>query len=168
MGIRFSYSVCVQSRETATTPCRRGVALFGCLVLFVGTVGMLCWNIGFARYAITGMFWQRTSGTVVDARTTSTPTILFEGRDGAGHRFTEDYILLCGGSRSFCFIRDFDPGETVPVVYDPGAPRAAFVDDWALSAGVISWFGEAAAALFFAGMMALLVGRKPLDISVEG
>ena len=147
MPVRFSYRIRVQSRETATTPGRRQLALLGCLVLFAACVVLLCVNIGFGRYAITGMFWTRTSGTVIASQTTWKPTIEFMAADGATHRFTEDYFLLCGGLRSFCYVRNFDPGETVPVVYDPAAPRAAFVDDWALRAGVLTWLGEAAGAL---------------------
>ena len=167
MGIRFRYNVRVQSRETAAPPGQRGLRVLGGAVLFLGCVALVCWNIGFGRYAVTGLFWAVSSGTVISDRMTSDPTIEFTARDGATYRFSEDYWFVCG-RRSFCFVRDFDPGEEVPVVYDPSAPRAAFVDDWALRAGVISWFLELAGALYFAVLLTLLVTRKPLDITIEG
>jgi hypothetical protein len=124
-------------------------------------------NRGFADYALTGWFWNQTGGTVMDAASTSTPTIEFTTPDGATHEFREDYIILCQGKRSFCFIRDFDPGQQVPVVYNPGSPKMAYVHDWALSSTVITVFLETAAELFFVLMMVVMVRRRPIRAAVR-
>jgi hypothetical protein len=152
----------VQSR----TPRRRGAALLGGGALIAGLVFLLCINIGFARYAVSGFLWIRADGTVLTSCRTSDPTIQFLARNGAAHQFKEDYVILCGGRRSLCFIRDFNPHQVVPVVYDPGNPDRAFVSDWALTAGVITWVGEAVAGLLLALMMFVSLVRKPLNIRI--
>jgi hypothetical protein len=53
----------------------------------------------------------------------------------------------------------------VPVVYDPVAPQRAFVHDWALFAGVITWFLAAGTGLLFALMFAVAFAKKPLNVS---
>lgn len=146
---------------------QRGLALFGGALLLCGVLFLLYVNFGFARYALTGFLWMRTDGTVLSPSRTSTPTIQFTSGDGAAHVFTEDYVILCGGRRTFCFIRDFNPGQLVPVVYDPGAPQRAFVHDWALFSSTITWFLEAGAALLLALMLAVALAKKPLAISVQ-
>ena len=81
----------------------------------------------------------------MDATVASTPTIQFSTPDGVAHSFSEDYSSVCGGFRSFCSVREFAPGEAVPVVYNPRAPQTAFVHDWAL-------FVTVAKIFFWAGM----------------
>ncbi|MGA7857565.1 MAG: DUF3592 domain-containing protein, partial [Terracidiphilus sp.] len=134
-----------QAGIESRAPNRPTGAALGGVVLVVCAISFLWYNIGFARYALTGFLWERTSGIVQDASRTSTPTIQFSTSDGVSHQFKEDYILLCGGRSTFCWIRDFNPGEVVPVVYDPGSPQTAFVYDWALFSGVISWILMASA-----------------------
>jgi hypothetical protein len=167
MPSRFKVNVRIRSRALTVIPRRRGLALFGGAILTAGTILLLYANLDFGRYAVTGLFWSEAQGTVTNTRTTSTPTIQFLTRDGVPYAFEEDYILLCGGRGSFCFVRSFDPGEVVPVVYDPGTPARAFVHDWALFAGVITWFAEAGAGLFFAGLCALAFVNKPLEMSLR-
>lgn len=152
--------------ESRTTNRRTGAALGG-VVLVVCAISFLWYNIGFARYALTGFLWERTSGIVQDASRTSTPTIQFSSRDGVAQLFKEDYILLCGGRSTFCWIRDFNPGEVVPVVYDPGSPQTAFVYDWALFSGVISWILMACAGIFFGLITVLVFTKKPLNLSIQ-
>lgn len=146
---------------------RRGVTIFAGAILIIGGAILLWINRGFADYALTGSFWNQTDGTVMDAARTSTPTIEFTTPDGATHEFREDYIILCQGKRSFCFIRDFDPGQQVPVVYNPGSPEMAYVHDWALISIVIAVFLETAAELFFMLMMVVMVRRRPIRATVR-
>jgi hypothetical protein len=141
----------------APPPSRQGKALLAIAALLAAALFLVWMNRGFADYALRGWRWSETEGTVTDASTTSAPTIAFSTPDGAKHAFREDYIILCGSRRSFCFMRNFDPGQQVPVVYDPHAPQAAFVHDWALKSGVITWFLEAGAAILLALMMLALV-----------
>ena len=145
---------------------RRGPTLLGGAVLLAGTLVLLWINLGFARYALTGFFWAETGGTVLNACSSSSPTIQFTTPDGAAHTFSEDYILLCG-RRSLCFVRDFSPGQAVPVVYDPSAPQYAYIHDWALTSNVILWFFEAALALLFAALLAFALRRRPLNLSIR-
>ncbi len=159
----FNADIAVESRASN----RRGAALLGGWLLIAGVIFLLAVNVGFARYALTGFLWIRTDGTVLSRNGTSTPTIQFATRDSINHQFKEDHILLCGGRRSICFIRRFSHGQVVPVVYDPGAPKRAFVYDWALFASVITWFTEAGAGLLLTLMMALLLAKKPLDVSIQ-
>lgn len=178
MGFSFNTSVKVQTRQKdadgldselgldsyPSRPRRNGLALFGGVVLVVGTLVMLWMNIGFARYAFTGLFWNETSGTVLSARNPSKPLVAFVAADGNSHTFSEDYIILCG-HRSLCMMRDFKPGESVPVVYDPMAEQYAYIHDWALTSNVLTWFLQAAVALFFGALIALAFRRKPLNLS---
>ena len=167
MPDRFEIGIGIKSRILEKSSKRPGRALFAGALLMAGVILLLCTNISFARYAFTGFFWIRTDGTVTNPATTSKPTIQFATRNGAPHLFQEDYILLCGGRSSFCFVRNFSQGQIVPVVYDPAAPQRAFVYDWALFAGVITWFLEAGMGLVLALMLALLVAKKPLNISIR-
>lgn len=139
-------------------------ALLGCAVLLVGMVFLLYAHIGFASYAFTGVFWASTGGTVTTPDTTSAPTVQFATPDGAVHRFSEDYVLLCGGRGSFCMTRDFSHGETVPVVYDPAVPDRAFIHDWALLSNAVTWFLELGCELLLALMLAVAVTRRPLNL----
>jgi Protein of unknown function (DUF3592) len=156
-----------QAGIESRAPNRRAGAVLGGVLLVAGAILFLWLNIGFARFALTGFLWERTSGIVQDASRTSIPTIQFVTSDGVSHLFKEDYILLCGGRSSMCLIRDFDPGQVVPVVYDPSSPQTAFVHDWALFAGVISWLLVACAGLFFALMTFLACTKKPLNLSIQ-
>jgi hypothetical protein len=144
----------------------RGTRLLAGAVLLAAALFLLVTNIDFARFAVTGFFWVRANGTVLSAQRTSIPSIQFATPDGAAHLFTENYLRLCG-RRSFCYRRDFTPGESVPVVYDPAAPARAFVWDWALFANVLSWFFEAALALILALMCLVLLRARPLAVSIE-
>jgi hypothetical protein len=146
---------------------RRSGAILDCALLLAGAIFLVWVNIGFGLYALTGLLWVRTQETVMDSHKTSTPTIQFATRDGAVHLFNENYIILCEGRLSFCFIRDFAPGQVVPVVYDPAAPERAFVHDWALYSGVITWFLEAGAGLALAPIFAAQLRRRPLSFSVR-
>lgn len=163
MPLRLEFKTRVERRVAIGAPKSRGLVLLGGAALIAAAVGLLWANIDFARYAVTGFLWRGAEGTVVSPLRTSSPMIRFAGHDGASHSFTEDYTLACG-RRSLCFPRHFDPGENVPVVYDPGAPGRAFVDDWALFAGVIQWFAEAAAGLVLALIFAAALFNKPFAI----
>lgn len=168
MPSHFNVEVRVEQRVTKGSAQRRGLALFGGALLVVGVIVMLWANIGFARYAFTGFLWSRADGTVVTTHRTSSPTIQFFTPDGRSHSFTEDYVLLCGGSRTFCFIRNFDQGQIVPLVYDSGAPGQAFIYDWALFASTITWFIEAALALGLMLMLGLVFVNKPILMRIRG
>jgi len=156
-----------QAGIESRAPRRRNAAMLGGILFVAGAILFLWLNIGFARFALAGFLWERTNGIVQDASRTSIPAIQFATSDGVSHSFKEDYILLCGGRSSMCWIRDFDPGQVVPVVYDPGYPQRAFVHDWALFAGVITWLLVACAGLFFALMTAVAFMKKPLKFSVQ-
>jgi len=169
MPIRFNAELKVEARDGVSqrTPNRRGVALLCGTVLVACAILYLAIEIGFARYALTGFLWAETEGTVLDASRTSTPSIQFSTSDGVPHVFREDYILLCGGRSSFCLIRNFNPGQVVPVVYDPGAPQNAFVHDWALFANVISWILVAGAGLMIILLTGVVFMKKPATISIR-
>lgn len=118
---------------------------------------LFLWHqMDFAIYAASGFSWIHTNGTVTSSRTTKRPTIQFTTRDGSPIAFTEDYTQMCG-TRSFCFRRSFDPGQGVPVVYDPGTPTRAYVYDWALFSNTITWFVMAGILLLF---VLLLIGVR--------
>lgn len=114
-------------------------------------------------YAVSGFSWVHANGTVTNSRTTDVPAIQFTARDGSPITFKEDYYLMC--HRSFCLQRDFDPGEVVPVVYDPDTPTRAYVYDWALFVNAIEWFVVAGIFLLF---VSLIVGiRLPTNFSIR-
>ena len=161
------FQVATQAEAELQTSGQRIWALLGGTLLLCGVLYLLYANFVFARYALTGFLWVRTDGTVLSPRRSSTPVIEFATSDGASHLFTEDYVILCGGRRTFCLIRDFNPGQMVPVVYDPAAPQRAFVHDWALISGVITWILEVGGALLLALMLAVTLVKKPLRISVQ-
>ncbi len=123
---RMPFRVGARIAVSQQQPRGRGVAVLACLTLLAGTVFLLWIGRGFADYALTGWFWNRSEGVVLGGDTSSSPLVEFSTPDGATHTFTEDYILLCAGRRSFCLIRDFKIGEAVPVVYDPSHPRIAY------------------------------------------
>lgn len=160
MPVRIQINVRSEGPAGGSLSPRRVFALLGGMVLVVGLCILLGVNIRFAEYALTGFSWDEADGRVVSSHTTSTPRIQFVSRDGASHVFDENYIQMCAGRRSFCFIRNFTPGQSVPVVYDPTVPERAFVHDWALSANVINWFAEAGAGLIFATMIGLVVAKS--------
>lgn len=167
MPARFNFSLRVQQQASQGTPRRRSTAVAGCALLIAALIFLLWLRFDFARYAVTGFLWHQTEGTVINPRITSEPTIQFASRDGATHTFTEDYYLLCGRRSSICFIRDFSPGQIVPIVYNPSDPQTAFVDDWALSANVITWFTEAGALIVLAMITTVLLRNTPLQISFQ-
>lgn len=149
--------VSVRLRTTRTIAPRRGPLLFIATIFFgVGIPIFLWYNISFAVYGVSGLSWIHTNGTVTSSRTTEVPAIQFTARDGSPTAFTEDYIVMCG-SHSFCFRRSFDPGQVVPVVYDPGTPTRAYVYDWALFSNTITWFLMAGFWLLF---LLLFVGVR--------
>lgn len=163
----FSFNVNTRVRSQETEPPRpRGVRLLAGAVLLAAIVALLWMNFDFARYALTGFLWKQVDGTVLSARSTSTPDIRFTAPDGTSHTFHEDYIRMCG-RRSLCFIRDLDPGQVVPVVYDPATPQRAYVRDWALTSNCILWFFELSVGLLSGLMFAVAVRRKPLEVSVR-
>jgi hypothetical protein len=165
MPSQFKINIRVKSRlTTRSTTKRRGPVLLAGTLLLAGGAFLLWQNIGFGIYALTGFFWIRTDGTITNPRTTSTPSIRFTAHDGAPILFKEDYILLCGGHRSLCLVRDFNPGQVVSVVYDPVQPNRAYVYDWALFAGVITWFLVAGAGLLLALMMSLPFIKAPVNL----
>jgi hypothetical protein len=163
MPANFNLKINARDREAPAS--RSPIAVWGSFLLLAGSVLLVSININFGRYGLTWFLWNRADGTVTSPARTSKPTIRFATRDGVSQSFTENYVLLCGASRDFCAIRDFDPGQAVPVVYDPGAPERAFVYDWALFSGVISWFLELGCAFLFALIFAVMIARKPLSIS---
>ena len=167
MPSRFNFSVKIQQQASQATPKRRSTAVAGCVLLIAGLICLLWLRFDFARYAVTGFLWHQTEGTVINPRITSAPTIQFASREGATHTFTEDYYLLCGRRSSICFIRDFSPGQIVPVVYNPCAPQIAFVDDWALTANVITWFTEAGAVIVLAMIATVLLSNTPPRMSFQ-
>jgi Protein of unknown function (DUF3592) len=153
----------------------RRVAFLGGTILLIGLIWLLWMQRGFAEYALTGIFWEKAQGTVINlthastskSGTTSRPIIEFATPDGRRYAFTEDYVRLCGHRRSFCFIRSFDPGEQVPVVYNPREPMQAYIHDWALSATVLTVFLEGGAALLLVLMMVVLARRRPIEAEVR-
>lgn len=98
---------------------------------------------------------------------TSRPIVEFSTPGGARYAFTEDYVRLCRGRRSFCFVPSFEPGEQVPVVYNPRDPARAYIHDWVLLATVLTVFLEAGAALLLALMMVVLVRRRPIEATIR-
>jgi hypothetical protein len=144
---------------------RRGWGLFGAVCLLAACVFLVWLNFSFARYAFTGFSWFETDGTVVSRSRTSSPTIRFSAHDGTNYSFSEDYYLIC--HRSICFVRYLQPGQVVPIVYDPSVPQRAFVHDWALIAGVLNWFFEAAIGVLMALVTLLLLGGKPIRFSIR-
>jgi hypothetical protein len=164
MPFSFNARTTVRSVEPARSN-RRGWALLGGICLLAACVFLLWLNFSFARYAVTGFRWVETDGTVVTRHRTSAPTIHFSARDGASYNFSEDYYLIC--RRSLCFVRNFQPGQVVPVIYDPSVPERAFVHDWALSVGVFNWFAAAVIGAFFALGIFLLLTKKPINFSVR-
>lgn len=91
MPIRFNSNVRVETRLgiAQRTPNRRGVALFSGALLFVGAIAGLAFNIGFARYALTGFLWDQTEGTVLNTTRTDRPSIQFSTSDGVPHVFRD-------------------------------------------------------------------------------
>lgn len=167
MPVRITNRIQVRSQSTGSTSLRPKAIL--CAVILLAGVAFLLWlNRGFALYGLTGLFWQQAEGTVIQAEpNNSKPTIQFSTPDGGLYSFSEDYILLCGGRRTFCAIRDFITGQQVPVVYDPRQPSLAFVHDWALTATVITVFIEAGIGLLFLLMLAVLLMNKPIGVSLS-
>jgi hypothetical protein len=141
-------------------------AFFTYAILFGVTACLLWMNRGFADYAITGLFWSETAGTVVHAEPPSQPVIQFTTPDGASHQFTEDYASLCSGRHSLCMIRYFTPGERETVVYKPSRPDRAFVHDWALHSMAMRVFLEAGFGFL---LLLMLVGpflKKPIRAEI--
>ncbi|HTX75479.1 MAG TPA: DUF3592 domain-containing protein [Terracidiphilus sp.] len=167
MSITFRTSFKVETRQTPLAPRSPGVRLMAGIVLLAMAATLLWLDRGFADYTVTGLFWDQAQGTVVDARNNAVPTIEFSTPDGATHGFKEDYILLCGGSRRFCVIRDFTLGEQVPVVYKPRDPSRAYVHDWALYASVLGFFVDLVATLLLLLLLFLAVRRKPIEASIQ-
>ncbi len=129
----------LRSRTTRTIALRRGPLFYIAAIFFGVGIPLFLWSqIGFAMYAASGFWWIHTNGTVTSSRTTHVPTIQFSTRDGSPIAFKEDYYLMC--HRDPCFVRDLDPGQVVPVVYDPDTPTRAYVYDWALFSNTITWF----------------------------
>lgn len=162
MPVRFSTRIAVRSQSQN----RSATRILAGLLLIAGALLVLWINRGFALYAVTGLFWSQTEGKVVDTRTTSKPTVQFTTADGTTESFKEDYILLCGGRSSFCFIRNFAPGERVPVVFDPRAPQNAYIHDWALTSSVLTWFLVAGAMVLFLVITAVALVRRPFSATV--
>jgi hypothetical protein len=168
MAPGFRASVSLRSRsKTAWGTRSRGAVLLGGTLLVAAAILYLSVQVSFAKYAFTGLWWIHTEGTVTNSATTSVPTIRFTARDGSAVLFKEDYILLCGGGRSFCWIRDFTPGQVVPVVYDPAEPTRAYVHDWALFANVLGWFAVAGIGLILALIMFLPSIKTPVEFSIR-
>lgn len=140
---------------------RLGTALFMALLL-----GYLWFNFDFARYAVTGVFWKQTAGTVTSPGTTFEPTIRFEGIDGLSHFFSEDYILVCS-RRVPCWPRGLHQGEVVPVVYDPARPQRAFVHDWALFANILVWLFVLGMTLLCALIVAMRESGKAMSLRID-
>lgn len=164
MPITFSTRISVETRQ-GTRP--RGGALLAVFVLLAMAVILLWLDRGFAEYTMTGILWDQAQGTVVDATNNSVPTVEFSTPDGATHQFKEDYILLCQGSRRFCFVRSFQLGEQVPVVYNPQRPARAYIHDEALYGSVLGFFVDAILALLLVPMMIIAVRRKPMQATIQ-
>lgn len=162
MPVSFQSRLTVRSRTA-----RRGPALFGAGLLLAGALVLVYIHIGYGWYAVSGFFWKHADGTVVNTLRTSNPTVQFSTGDGALHSFSEDYALLCGRPSDFCVIRHFNPGQSVPVVYDPIAPKRAFIHDWALFATLVTWLVELGIALLLAWIMAAMLSAKARGASVE-
>lgn len=164
MPLTFNARTTVRSVEAARSN-RSGRALFGGICLLAACVLLVWLNFSFVRYAVTGFRWVEIDGTVVSLHRTSKPTIHFSAVDGASYNFSEDYYLIC--HRSPCFVRYFQPGQIVPVIYDPSAPHRAFVRDWALSVGVLNCFAEGVIGAFLALFIFSLLAKKPINFSVR-
>ena len=152
-----------RSTTTRTIALKRDRRLWWAAIFFGVAMLVILWTkIGVAIYAVSGFSWVHTNGTVTSSRTTKVPAIQFTTRDGSPVAFQEDYYLMC--HRSFCLERHFDPGEVVPVVYDPDTPTRAYVYDSALFINAIEWFVVAALFVIF---ILLLVGvRLPTRFSI--
>ena len=156
--------VSLRSHATRTIALRRGPLLLIAAIFFGLGIPLFLWHqVGFAIYAASGFSWVRTNGTVTGSHTTDVPTIQFTMRDGSPMAFKEDYFMMC--HRSFCFVRYFDPGQIVPVVYDPDAPTRAYIYDWALFSNTIEWFVMGGIFLLF--VLLFLGVRVPLNLSVR-
>lgn len=170
MPVTFRTSTRVEARPVAPpdSPApRRPLRALGGAALIAGLLFLLYFQRDFGLYAFTGLFWQHADGIVVSTYRTSKPAVEFFSADNAIHTFNEDYIRLCGGRRSFCFIRTFTKGQQVPVVYPPWAADHAYIHDWALFANAASWCLEALIALLFAWAIPSLLGRRSRSISFQ-
>jgi len=157
----------IVTRLSARSTQARSTGVWGGVVL-LAACGLLLWvNRGFGVYALTGFLWPSTNGVVVSPRRTSSPMIQFQTRDGGTEQFTEDYILLCGSSRDFCWIRNFDPGQVVPVVYDPARATRAYVRDFALYSNVVLFFLELGCGLFIGLILCVALFKRPITYSVQ-
>lgn len=146
----------------------RGKALFCGVVLLAMAMTLLWLDRGFAVYTATGLFWDEAPGIVTDAAIRSVPTIAFSTPDGAEHRFKEDYDKLCRGSRKFCYVRSFQLGEQVPVVYYSKQPERAYVHDWALYGSILGFLMDLMLTVLLVLMLAAaLLWRKPMRASVK-
>lgn len=164
MPIIFRSSFRVETRQ-ASRP--RGVRVLAGTALLAMAAALLWIDSGFADYMVTGLFWNQTQGTVVEARNSSVPTVEFSTADGVTRDFKEDYILLCGGSRRFCWIRDFTLGQQVPVVYKPKNPSRAYIHDEALYGSVLGFLADADVSSLLLLMVLAALRHKPIQTSVQ-
>ena len=164
--MRISLSASV--RPISQTRVSNNTAVLAGVVLLLADAVLLCVGFGFAQYALGGLlFWPQANGMVVNARNSSRPTVQYVDADGTPRQFHEDYILLCGSRRSFCWVRRFTVGESVPVVYDPRAPDRAYIHDWALTANALTWFFEAFLGVLLLGMVTVRATGKARSFSIR-
>lgn len=164
MPITLKTSWRVETRQPARP---RGVRILCGTALLAMAAALLWIDRGFADYTVTGLFWNQAQGTVIEARNSSVPTIEFTTPDGVTHDFKEDYILLCGGSRRFCWMRDFTLGQQVPVVYKPQNPSRAYIHDEALYGSVLGFLADLVVSLLLVLLVLAAVRRRPIQASVQ-
>lgn len=159
-GVRLSANVRPQGSHSRRTP-------WLLVLLIAGMLWFLGSHFNYARYALTGILWERTTGTVTIARDDSHPTIRFESEDGVSHSFSENYQWLCGGWHTLCSVRSFSQGEVVPVVYDSARPERAFIRDWALFVQILYWlFALGITFLLTIALIFVLTKTRAMSLSI--
>lgn len=164
MPITYKTRLKVESRQVSRP---RGKALLAAITLLGMAMTLLWLDRGFAEYTFTGFLWDEAQGTVSDATNSSVPTIAFSTPDGASHEFKEDYIRLCRGSRRFSYVRSFQLGEQVPVVYNPKQPERAYVHDWALYGSILGFLLDAFLTVLLVLMLLAVARRRSVQAEIQ-
>jgi hypothetical protein len=165
--MRISMNASLRPAAQSVVVSRKTGLLAGVLLLAMDLV-LLYVGFGFAEYGLSGfLWWSSANGTVISASNSSVPTVEFVDAYGTPWQFHEDYIVLCQSRRSFCWVRNFSPGQTVPIVYDPHDPNRAYIHDWALTANALTWVFEACLAVLLLWMLTFRFTGKPRSFSLE-
>ena len=103
--------------------------------------------------------WHATVGTVVSNKTVGfrsyLPVVQFNAADGQLIQFTSNIGANRRDGHSFLQTPWYEPGEIVPVIYDPQNPQSARI-----RRGFIFW--GTSIALIGGGLLCLLIGATRL------